>query len=260
LKKSLDASPPLLKPIDLVTTFTGRKPEELILPRRAVITFNSGDVKRILDMREHRLVDAWAPFRKIFRIADSDTVVTKSYFGGPNIAATVEELAALGVRELVIWGYCGGMGETVNIGDMIIAKGALREDGTSGHYLDPPPFQQERPGGFSPSDFIYTDWLDHWKDETRNLGFREGLVWSCDAIYRETKDKVSEYGRMGILAVEMEVASFYAVCKFKKLDAIAFLVVSDSLKDDNWTPGFRSKPFKQGVIRMAEFMAEKVIR
>ncbi len=263
MKKLLDASTPLLKPADLVTTFTKKKAEELALPRRAIITFDSGDVKRILNVRQCRPADAWTPFRSIYTIDSSNTAITRSYFGGPNIAALVEELAAFGVKEFIIWGYCGSIGEVVDIGDIIMAEGALREDGTSYHYLGSPlrpSFGKGGQEGFSGGDLVHTDWLDHWKSRAEAAGFRQGLVWSCDAIYRETQGKVSEYGKMGILAVEMEVASFYAVCKFRELSAMAFLVVSDSLKDGKWTPGFHSTSFKQGVKRMAEFIAEKVIQ
>lgn len=268
LKKFFDASSPLLNPADLVVAFTKRKPDELALPSRAIITFDSGDLKRILSARKHRLIDEWTPFRWIYWIDGSDTVVTKSYFGGPNVAALVEELSAFGVKEFIVWGYCGGIGEAINVGDVIIAKGALREDGTSYHYLDDresqslpsSPFDKRGQVGFSSDDFVYTDWFDQWTREAKGRGFQEGLIWSCDAIYRETRDKVLNYGKMGISAVEMEVASFYAVCKFKDLKGIAFLVVSDSLKDNRWTPGFHTKPFRQGVKKMVEFMLGKVIK
>jgi uridine phosphorylase len=266
LKQFLDVSPSLLNPADLVTTFTKKRLEELALPPRAIITFNSGDSKRLLDKKKHRLIDAWTPFRWIYAVDGSDTVITKSYFGGPNVAALVEELSAFGVSEFIIWGYCGGIGNAIGVGDIIAAKGALREDGTSYHYLDDtlnnppsPPFDKGGMGGFSSCDFVYTDWLTYWDSEARDRGFQEGLIWSCDAIYRETRDKILKYRKLGISAVEMEVASFYAVCKFKRLQGIAFLVVSDSLKDDRWTPGFHSKPFREGVKKLAEFMADKVI-
>jgi uridine phosphorylase len=267
LKKFLDTSPPLLNPVDLVTTFTKKTPEELALPRRAIVTFNSGDLKRILSGQKQRLIDKWAPFRWIYGIDGSSTVVTKSYFGGPNVAALVEELSAFGVKEFIVWGYCGGIGESINVGDVIVAKGALREEGTSYHYLDDqrnesfplPPFGKGRSGGFSGGKVVYTDWIDHWTSEAENQGFQEGLIWSCDAIYRETRDKALNYRKMGISAVEMEVASFYAVCKSKELKGIALLVVSDLLKDDRWIPGFHTKPFRQGVRKLAEFITTKVI-
>jgi purine-nucleoside phosphorylase len=64
---------------------------------------------------------------------------------------------------------------------------------------------------------------------------------------------------MGIHAVEMEVASFYAVCKAKKLKGVAFLVVSDLFRQNKWKPGFSELSFKEGIRRLREFFLEQVI-
>jgi uridine phosphorylase len=252
LKKLFDNSPPLLNPADLVRTFTKRTREELSLPARAIIVFSIGDLKRILAGRSHNLVDTWTRFRQLYAIEGTDTIIVHSSFGGPNIAALVEELSSFGVREFIIWGYCGGIGKTVSLGNIIIAEGALREDGVSHHYI-------KDTDGEDRDSFIYTDWLDEWEEKVEGRGFHRGLIWSCDAIYRETKDKVIKYRNMGISAVEMEAASFYAVCKYREVKGIAFLVVSDLLNDKGWTPGFHTKPFNQGVKKLFDFMMEQVV-
>jgi uridine phosphorylase len=252
LKKLFDRSQPLLNPIDLVRTFTKKTTEELTLPGRAIIVFSIGDLKRILTGKSHKLVDAWTKFKRLYVIEGTDTIIVNSSFGGPNIAALVEELSSFGVREFIIWGYCGGIGKSVNLGDIIIAEGALREDGVSYHYI-------EGTDGENTDSFIYTDWLDEWGGQAVDRGFQKGLIWSCDAIYRETEDKVMKYRNMGISAVEMEVASFYAVCKYRGVKGIAFLVVSDLLNDKGWTPGFHTAPFSQAVKKILEFMIEKVV-
>lgn len=253
MKKFFDHSLPLLNPADLVRAFTKKTFEELVLPGRAIIVFSPGDLKRILNRKNHRLADAWTRFRWLYRIEGSNTVITRSFFGGPNIAAVVEELSSFGVKEFIIWGYCGGIGKTVNLGDIIVAEGALREDGVSHHYIKDTDTAES-------GNFVYTNWLDEWEEQTTDLGFNKGLIWSCDAIYRETYDKVVKHREMGIAAVEMEVASFYAVCKYRGVKGIAFLVVSDLLNDNGWTPGFHTKPFDKGVKKLSEFMMEQVIK
>jgi len=251
LKRFFDSSPPLLNPHDLVLAFTGKTADELALPERAIVVFDSGDLKRVLNKKKHRLIDAWLNFRWIYRIEESNTVITRSYFGGPNIAALVEELAAFGVKEFVIWGYAGGIDDRLMIGDIITAKGALKEDGASYHYIDVDKAAND--------DFVYTDWFEAWEGHAKDRGFREGIIWSCDAIYRETREKVRKYRETGISAVEMEVASFYAVCTFKRVKGIAFLVVSDLLRDEGWTGGFRTKQFQDGVRKLSGFMLDTVI-
>ena len=248
MRRFFDSSPPLLNPVDLVSAFTGRTAEELALPERAIIVFDSGDLKRVLNKKKHGLIDAWLNFRWLYRIEESNTIITRSYFGGPNIAALVEELAAFGVKEFVIWGYAGGIDNQLKIGDVIVARGALKEDGVSSHYVD------------DEDDFVYSDWFEEWERHTKEWGFREGIIWSCDAIYRESGEKIRKYREAGISAVEMEVASFYAVCTFKGVKGIALLIVSDLLNDEGWTGGFHTKPFREGVKKLSKFMQERVIK
>ena len=170
--------------------------------------------------------------------------MTRSYFGGPNVGALVEELSAFGVREFILWGYCGAISENVAVGDVLVAKGALREEGVSYHYLP------------ADDDFVYSGWYTEWEDSAKEAGIREALVWSCDALYRETATKILKYRQMGISGVEMEVASLYAVCAYKRLKSIAFLVVSDSFRNGTWNGGFSTDLFKQGARKLSTFIFE----
>jgi len=247
LKRFFDPSRALLSPSDIVSNFTGKNVQELSLPARAVITFSDGDLKRVMSRKETMVNEAWQPFRTIHHIKERATAITRSYFGGPNIAALVEELAAFGVRECVLWGYCGAISDSINIGDVIIAKSALREDGVSYHYLA------------EDEDFIESNWFEKWSCAKDDYGFREGAIWTCDALYRETEGKISRYRERDILGVEMEVASFYAVCRHKGIKGIALLVVSDAFRDGIWRSGFHTKPFKVGVKHLTKFVFDKVI-
>lgn len=239
-----DSSPSILKPIDIVKAFTAKSLEELQLPQRAIITFNIGDVKAFFKDTHQKPLKAWQGFRSLFRVGNSKTIITRCFFGGPNIAALVEELSAFGVREFVLWGYCGGISEEISVGDLLIAQGALRNDGVSYHYLN------------NNDDFVYSNWYLKWRKIAIPSGIIPSSIWSCDAMYRETRKKINAYKKMGIHAVEMEVASFYAVCKAKRLKGIAFLVVSDIFRQNKWKPGFSEESFKEGTRKLREFLLE----
>ncbi len=248
MRSFFDPSPPLLTPRDLVLAFTGKKPEDLFLPARAIITFSPGDLRLLVNKAEGKLIDGWSPFRQIHRVPGKDTVIVKSDFGGPNIAALVEELSAFGVRELILWGYCGAIDPGLRFGDIIVSSGALREDGVSSHYTG------------DDEQVVHSDWFQEWGDRTKNQGFASGVVWSCDAIYRETKAKVAQYREMGVKGVEMEAASFYSVCRFLGVKGIAFLVVSDLFNQETWSGGFRSKAFKEGAKKLSDFILKEGIQ
>ncbi|HUJ89946.1 MAG TPA: hypothetical protein VLX12_07120 [Syntrophorhabdales bacterium] len=248
MRQFFDPSPPLLLPSDLVCTFTGKKPEELVLPKRAIIVVSSDDIRFLRRQVSAELLDAWAPFRRIYRLEKKETILTKTWYGGPNIASLVEEISAFGVCEFCLWGYVGGVSVGLSIGDIVIASGALREEGVSHHYLD------------DREDTVSSEWAREWSSRASCKGFTAGIVWSCDAIYRETRQKLERCRRTGVLGVEMEVASFYAVCQAKGLRGVAFLVVSDLFRDDGtWVPGFSTPEFSKGAKRLGTFLREHAI-
>jgi uridine phosphorylase len=248
LRQFFDSSPPLVLPADLIRAFTGKKAEELALPRRAIVVVSSADIRFLRRNQGTSLVDAWTPFRRIYRLDEKETILVRSWYGGPNIASLVEELSAFGVREFCLSGYLGGISPGVSIGDVVIASGALREEGVSYHYID------------DQADTIYSEWAQEWSLDLNCKEFETGVVWSCDAIYRETRQKLDAYRRAGVMGVEMEVASFYAVCRAKGLKGAAFLVVSDLFRDDGtWVPGFSTPEFSRGAKRLGAFLQEHAI-
>lgn len=247
MRNFFDPSPSLLSPADMVLTFTKRSEEELALPSRAVVVVDAGNLNLLVRKTEAVRVSSWNPYRMIYRVPYRETILVRSAFGGPNMAALVEEISSFGVREICFWGYCGGISQDLSIGDRLLITGALREEGTSYHYLD------------GQDEYVGSPWLADWQRACEREGFIKGMIWSCDAPYRETSAKISEYRHSGILGVEMEVASLYAVCSYKELSGIALLVVSDLIGEHGWTPGFSSPQFKKSVESMADFLVRRAV-
>ena len=245
LNKFFDPSASVLRPELVVPTLTKSSPHELTLPSRAVIVFAAPDESFLCRKIPGRLIKAWQPYHRIYRLGETGTIVTRSGFGGPNTASLVEELCAFGVREFLLWGYCGGIGQDVRIGDVLMAEGAIREEGASYHYLS------------TDDDTVGNGW-DEWREGLPN-GFKKGLIWTTDAPYRETVSKIAYYRDRGVAGVEMEVASFYAVCRFLKVKGIAFLVVSDLFAGEGWRGGFFSPDFKKGVKDLGGFILDEFV-
>ena len=156
--------------------------------------------------------------------------------GAPYATMLLETLIAWGAKKIIFFGWCGAISHDVNIGDIIIPDGAMIDEGTSKHY-------QGDNGISRPSTNILNHTIETFS--RADLAFHQGLVWSTDAIYRETGDKVKYYQGKDALAVEMELSALFTVAKFRHVHLGGVLVVSDSLSTLSWQPGFREKRFKE---------------
>jgi nucleoside phosphorylase len=84
----------------------------------------------------------------------------------------------------------------------------------------------------------------------QGLPFSKGAVWTTDAIYRETPEKVRTYQGLGVLAVEMEMSALMTVAIYRSVAVAGLLVVSDELSHLRWRPGF-SRPLLAKNTRAA---------
>lgn len=145
--------------------------------------------------------------------------VTSTGIGGPSAAIAMEELAALGADTFIRVGTCGGIHPDVIGGDVVIATGAVRQEGTSREYA---------PIEF-PAIAHYTV-LAALVDSAARLGlsFHTGVVQCKDSFYgqhspdgmpvsTELNDKWEAWKRLGVLASEMESAALFTVAAARSL-------------------------------------------
>jgi uridine phosphorylase len=159
------------------------------------------------------------------------------FIGAPYGAMILETLIAWGVTRIVFMGWCGAISKDVHIGDMIVPNGALVDEGTSLHYL------RKSMDIVPPSDLILQKTRQTL--ESARMTYHEGLVWTTDAAFRETREAVLSFQEKGLLAVEMELSALLSVGMFHDVNVSALLVVSDELSSLTWKPGFKSEQFKQ---------------
>ena len=139
--------------------------------------------------------------------------VCSTGIGGPSTAIAVEELAACGAKTMIRVGTCGGIDLSVKSGDVIIASGAVRQDGTSREYA-PIEFP-----AVSDADVLFS--LVSAAKE-RKYNYHAGVVQSKDSFYgqhsparmpiaEELKNKWEAWKRLGVLASEMEASTLFTV-------------------------------------------------
>ncbi len=148
-------------------------------------------------------------------------LVTSTGIGAPSAAICIEELAHIGVDTFIRIGTCGGMQPQVKPGDLVIASGAVRMDGTSKEYM--------------PIEFPAVADIDvtvALRQAAANLGLSShtGVVQAKDSFYGqhdpdsmpagyELKDKWQAWLKGGCLASEMESGILFIVAAVRRLRA-----------------------------------------
>ena len=142
--------------------------------------------------------------------------------GAPAVVAQLEILAALGVRRFLSLGTAGGLGRDQTPGDVIVLSGAIRDEGTSYHYV-----------GLDDDAVPDAELTHDLAAAIANTGIASttGRTWTIDAPFRQTAEEITEFRRQGVLAVEMEASALFAVASARGLK-VASAVVLDSVYGD----------------------------
>lgn len=158
------------------------------------------------------------------------------FMGAPYAVMILETLAAWGAKQIIFIGWCGAISPLIQIGDIFIPTLAFIDEGTSRAYLPESDICSSMP-----SESLTSRIKEAL--EKSALPFHEGAIWTTDAIFRETPDKIFHFRNKGALAVEMEVSALFTVSAFLGVEISAILVVSDDVSGLTWKPGFKDKRF-----------------
>lgn len=178
------------------------------------------------------------------KIGERPVALRRLSIGAPAAVTTLEEMIALGVRDILIIGTGGSLQPALPVGSLIVPTSAIREDGVSFHYA---------PAGseLAPDETLAQALAEAVVAQGSVVTY--GPVWTIDAPYRETRAKVAAYGAMGVLAAEMEAAALFALAKFRGIRLALLLAISDEIFHE-WRPGFHSEELraaKQLMIQAA---------
>ena len=145
--------------------------------------------------------------------------------GAPLAGGMLEELIARGCRKFMACGGCGVLDSSIGVGNVIVPTSALRDEGTSYHYL--PPDDEALP---SPEA---VDAIKRTLDR-HSVPHVEGKTWTTDGVYRETRGLVQKRREQGCIAVEMETAAFFAVAQFRDVKLGQILYGGDDVSGKEW--------------------------
>ncbi len=160
--------------------------------------------------------------------------VTSTGIGGPSASIAMEELVKVGAKYFIRVGTCGGMDLDVKSGDLVIATGAIRMEGTSKEYA---PIEFPAVANYD----IVTALINSAKK--LNLPYHVGVVECKDSFYGqhspelmpvnyELQNKWNAWLKLGCLASEMESAALFIVASYLKVKVGSiFLVVANQERE-----------------------------
>jgi len=173
---------------------------------------------------------------------DNKVLIALCPLGGAASINLMEELMFVGIKKFIGVGSSGAI-RKVDLEQYFVPDKAIRDEGSSYHYL-------------KPSRYVETDEslrkniievLEEHKEK-----YDTGVVWTTDAIYRETPGRIKARLADGAKAVEMETASLAAVAKAKNIKYACLLYYSDFNDGKTWETRIYDKyELRQELVDLA---------
>ena len=178
--------------------------------------------------------------------------VTSTGIGGPSAAIAIEELSKVGADTFIRVGTCGGMQTQVCGGDIVIANGAIRMEGTSREYA--PIEYPAVPDVTVMNALIHHTGVVQCKDSF--FGQHEPEVMP---VSYELQNKWEAWLRMGCLASEMESAALFIAGSFLRVRVgSCFLVIANQERAKQGLPNAQVHDTEQAILTAVEAIRELI--
>ncbi|MBP3540696.1 MAG: nucleoside phosphorylase [Clostridia bacterium] len=169
----------------------------------------------------------------LYRFVDDGVLIILGTVGCPACAGNLDLFNAFGVKKVMFCGGGGVLDRNIQVGQLLLVDGAIRDEGFSFHYLEP-------------SRYVYADaavnqTIAQYLDDNA-VPYLRGITWTTDAMFRETPDRIEKRKGEGAKIVEMEQAGCLAVARFRGFDYGALIYGGDDLSGEEWDQrGWRSR-------------------
>ena len=152
-------------------------------------------------------------------------IIVGPVLSGPWVAMAVEELKVLGLKYAIGIGAYGSFSDELQIDDIVIADNAIISDGTSKEYSN----DSEAKPTKRLLDLVEVIL------QRENQKYKTASVWTLDAMYRESIEKMKMWSKRGAECVNMETGTFYTVARELDIESIYFGFVLDLIHTEEWT-------------------------
>lgn len=164
----------------------------------------------------------------VYRFVDDDVLMIHGMVGCPATAGAMDVLIGMGIQKVMFCGGGGALEKGIHVGQLFVVSGAIRDEGFSYHYVEP-------------SRIIHSDSsvrasiCEYLK--AHGIAYTEGLCWTTDCMFRETRDLIAYRREEGAKIVEMEQAGCIAVAQFRKIQYGAIIYGGDDVSKEQWDKG-----------------------
>jgi uridine phosphorylase len=211
------------------------RPSNLIQPiegitDRCVLCFFADAIEKILAEYPHKTVSGFLSEGINYPLYELDykgekIALIQAAVGAPLAAGQIEELSAMGCKKFIACGMCGVLQKELAVGHLIIPTAAVRDEGTSYHYVKP---AREITANERVVRIIENTLLE------RKIPYIKAKTWTTDAFYRETPQKVAQRKSEGCVTVEMEASAYMAASQYNNVEFGQILGSGDNLAGDEW--------------------------
>ena len=208
------------------------------MPEHGVITFFQDVIDHFVEQGLVRQITTMNSEMKdhpvyVHQVGGCEVALFHPGVGAPLAAGLLEEMIALGCRKFVACGGAGVLDREIATGHLIVPIAAVRDEGTSYHYLPPSREVSPSPQAVAAIETVLRQ---------RRVDYTLGKTWTTDAIYRETRAKMAQRRAEGCVTVEMEAAALFAVAQFRGVALGQILYGGDNLDADEWdSRGWQSR-------------------
>jgi uridine phosphorylase len=195
--------------------------------------------------RVGRVVSEIGPY-PLYLVVESGTpvLVVHPGVGAPLAAGMLEEVIAIGCTRIVACGGAGALSADLVLGHPVVVDEAVRDEGTSFHYLPASRTVAADPRGVEVLAEVLAE---------HGAPYLVGKSWTTDGFYREARSRIERRSAEGCLTVEMEAAAFMAVARFHGVSFAQLLYAGDSVAGEAWDHrGWnRAAPIREQIFRLA---------
>ena len=152
-------------------------------------------------------------------------IIVGPVLSGPWVAMALEELKVLGLKYAIGIGAYGSFSDELQIDDIVIADNAIISDGTSKEYSNDSEVKPTK----RLLDLVEVIF------QRENQKYKTASVWTLDAMYRESIEKMKMWRKRGAECVNMETGTFYTVARELDIESIYFGFILDLIHIEVWS-------------------------